>query len=166
MFQHEQGLLDDARCVQLIGIMDKMLKRENLDLRLTPYWVLPMSASSGIMQFVPSATLQDLTAKGKAEGVLRYLAEHSPSMSEQRAADVHHSKLHAAIAPSAMENFIRSNAGYAIISYLLDMGDRHLENLLLTKDGKLFHIGEAFICTCHPVHIPLLHFLCCSAHVL
>lgn len=126
--------------LQLIGIMDMALKRENLDLRLTPYWVLPMSYSSGILEFVPSATLQELTAKGKAEGILRYLVENSPAETGS-SADVHPSKLHAAIAPHAMENFVRSNAGYAIISYLLDMGDRHLENLLLTKDGKLFHIG-------------------------
>lgn len=127
--------------MQLIGIMDRMLKRENVDLRLTPYWVLPMSASSGILEFVPSTTLQELTAKGKAEGVLRYLAEHSPAVPGQRVADVPFSKLQSAIAPYAMENFVRSNAGYAIISYLMDMGDRHLENLLLTTDGKLFHIG-------------------------
>lgn len=127
--------------MQLIGIMDRILKRENVDLRLTPYWVLPMSSSSGIMEFVPSTTLQELTAKGKAEGVLRYLAEHSPAVAGQRVADVPYSKLQAAIAPYAMENFVRSNAGYAIISYLMDMGDRHLENLLLTTDGKLFHIG-------------------------
>lgn len=43
--------------------------------------------------------------------------------------------------PAVMENFVRSSAGYAIISYLLDLGDRHLENLLLTQSGCLFHIG-------------------------
>ena len=137
-----------ASALQLIGVMDMVLKRENLDLRLTPYWVLPMSYSSGIMEFVPSATLQELTGKGKAEGILRYLADNSPSGSVP-AADLHPSKLQAAIAPHTMENFVRSNAGYAIISYLLDMGDRHLENLLLTKDGKLFHIGAEDLPPCN-----------------
>lgn len=134
--------------MQLIGIMDRILKRENVDLRLTPYWVLPMSASSGIMEFIPSTTLQELTAKGKAEGVLRYLAEHSPAVPGQKVADLPYSKLQGAIAPYAMENFVRSNAGYAIISYLMDMGDRHLENLLLTTDGKLFHIGACPLLRC------------------
>jgi phosphatidylinositol 3-kinase len=126
--------------VQLIGIMDKLLKRENLDLRLTPYWVLPMAKAAGILEFVPSVTLQDLTAKGKREGVLRYLAEHNPA-GPYDASDLPLHRLREAIAPAAMENFIRSNAGYAIVSYLLDMGDRHQENILLTQDGKLFHIG-------------------------
>ena len=120
--------------------MDRLLRRENLDLRLTPYWVLPMSASSGILEFVPSRTLQDLTARSKTEGILRFLAEHNPAQPHQPP-DVPASQLRASVSAPAMENFIRSNAGYAIISYLLDMGDRHQENLLITKDGKLFHIG-------------------------
>jgi phosphatidylinositol 3-kinase len=126
---------------QIIRVMDRLLRRENLDLRLTPYWVLPMSAASGILEFVPSRTLQDLTARSKAEGILRFLMESNPARPHTHAGDVPAGQLRASIAPAAMENFIRSNAGYAIISYLLDMGDRHQENLLLTKDGKLFHIG-------------------------
>jgi hypothetical protein len=126
--------------VQLIRVMDGLLCRENLDLRLTPYWVLPMSSSSGILEFVPSTTLQDLTARSKSEGILRFLAENNPARPNQPL-DVPVAQLRSCIAAPAMENFIRSNAGYAIISYLLDMGDRHQENLLLTKDGKLFHIG-------------------------
>lgn len=120
--------------------MDELLRREHLDLRLTPYWVLPMAASSGILEFIPSTTLQDLTARSKSEGILRFLAEHNPARPGQPA-DIPVAQLRASVAAPAMENFIRSNAGYAIISYLLDMGDRHQENLLLTKDGKLFHIG-------------------------
>ena len=127
-------------CLQIIRVMDRLLRRENLDLRLTPYWVLPMSASSGIFEFVPSQTLQDLTARSKAEGILRFLAENNSARPHQ-APDVPAAQLRNAVAAPAMENFIRSNAGYAIISYLLDMGDRHQENLLLTTDGKLFHIG-------------------------
>lgn len=120
--------------------MDNLMRKEHLDLRLTPYWVLPMSPSTGVMEFVPSTTLQELTARSKAEGILRFLAQHNPGTPEPLS-DVPASRLRACIANPAMENFIRSNAGYAIVSYLLDMGDRHQENLLVTNDGKLFHIG-------------------------
>ncbi|KAI9852190.1 MAG: Phosphatidylinositol (PI) 3-kinase [Vezdaea acicularis] len=44
-----------------------------------------------------------------------------------------------------MDTYIKSCAGYCVITYLLGVGDRHLDNLLLAPDGHFFHADFGYI---------------------
>ena len=44
-----------------------------------------------------------------------------------------------------MDTYIKSCAGYCVITYLLGVGDRHLDNLLLAPDGCFFHVDFGYI---------------------
>ena len=44
-----------------------------------------------------------------------------------------------------MDKYVKSCAGYCVITYILGVGDRHLDNLLLHQSGCLFHCDFSFI---------------------
>lgn len=135
IFKTGDDLRQDQLVIQIITLMDQLLQKENLDLKLSPYKILATGATAGAAQFIPSMSLQSIVNKYKGpKQVLAYLKSNNPD-----------DKAPLGIRKECLENFVRSCAGYCVITYLLGVGDRHLDNLLLTPGGHFFHADFGFI---------------------
>ncbi|KAI9726621.1 MAG: Phosphatidylinositol (PI) 3-kinase [Chrysothrix sp. TS-e1954] len=137
IFKTGDDLRQDQLVIQIIMLMDRLLRRENLDLKLTPYSILATSPLAGAVQFIPSMSLAAIVAKYSSKSgppLLTYLRTNNPDP-----------KADFGVRKDAMENYIKSCAGYCVITYLLGVGDRHLDNLLLTPAGCFFHADFGYI---------------------
>uniref|UniRef100_A0A0A9YDS8 Phosphatidylinositol 3-kinase, root isoform n=1 Tax=Lygus hesperus TaxID=30085 RepID=A0A0A9YDS8_LYGHE len=55
---------------------------------------------------------------------------------------------------AAMSRYVRSFAGYSVFSFVFGIGDRHLENILLRRDGRLLHVDFGYILGNDPKPFP------------
>jgi phosphatidylinositol 3-kinase len=129
LFKSGDDLRQDQLIVQMIDLMDRLLKKVNLDLKLSPYPVLATGRTQGFIEFVPDSENVSVILAQYQKDITSFLTEHNKRSGMQ----------------TALDNFVRSTAGYCVITYLLGIGDRHLDNVLLTKSGQLFHIDFSFI---------------------
>jgi phosphatidylinositol 3-kinase len=143
MVKTGDDLRQDQLVMMMIQLLDGLLKRETLDLCLTPYSIIAMSPSSGLMEFVDgSIPISQILAKHN-NSILNFFQSTSPQSGAKYE-----------IKPGVLSTYIRSCAGYCVITYLLGVGDRHLDNILLQASGHFFHIDFGFIFGRDPKPLP------------
>jgi phosphatidylinositol 3-kinase len=152
IFKTGDDLRQDQLVIQIVSLMDKLLLKENLDLKLTPYKIIATGVDHGAVQFIESVSLNAAIAKGGS--ILGYLRNNNPSHGAEYG-----------VRKEVMETYIRSCgiipivpnliiAGYCVVTYLLGVGDRHLDNLLLSPDGHFFHADFGYILGRDPKPFP------------
>ncbi|XP_073105655.1 phosphatidylinositol 3-kinase, root isoform isoform X1 [Elaeis guineensis] len=147
IFKKGDDLRQDQLVIQMVTLMDRLLKLENLDLHLTPYRVLATGQDEGMMEFIPSSSLAQILSEHRS--IVNYLQKFHPDEDGPFG-----------ITAQCLETFIKSCAGYSVITYILGIGDRHLDNLLLRDDGRLFHVDFGFILGRDPKPFPPPMKLC------
>jgi phosphatidylinositol 3-kinase len=111
----------------LFSIFNEILLSNGLNLFLSNYSVVSTSTTTGFIEIVPNSfTIESILKNHKS--IHKFLC------GEDSEPDT-----------NIMNNYIRSCAGYSIITYILAIGDRHLDNILITKLGNFFHIDFGFI---------------------
>ncbi|CAE7791595.1 pikE [Symbiodinium microadriaticum] len=129
--------------MQLISLMDGLLKKVNLDLGLLTYGILATGPTDGVMEFVRGSMPISAVLSSYGNSILTYLKHHNPD-----------SKGPLGMKAEAMDMFVRSCASSCVVTYILGIGDRHLDNVMIRTNGQLFHIDFGFIFGRDPKPLP------------
>ena len=97
IFKSGDDLRQDQLVIQTVLLMDKLLLKENLDLKLTPYHIIALGIDHGAVQFIDSVSLGVAMDKGGGS-ILGYLRTNNPSSSNEPFG----------VKKEAMETYIRS----------------------------------------------------------
>lgn len=136
LFKFGDDLRQDALTLQMFTIMDRLWKREGLDLKMSLYKCLPTGPAMGMIEVVPEA---ETTARIQKEaGGIMGAFKQTPLFNWLKSYNSD-----AAMLDDSIENFTRSCAAYCVATYVIGVGDRHNDNIMVTKSGKLFHIDFA-----------------------
>ncbi|XP_069182358.1 phosphatidylinositol 4,5-bisphosphate 3-kinase catalytic subunit alpha isoform isoform X2 [Procambarus clarkii] len=137
IFKSGDDLRQDMLMLQVIGMMAQLWNKEGLDLRMMPYSCLSMGKQVGVIEVVRNAkTVYSIQRSSKLGAI-----------------QVDSSQLYKWIRDKnkgprleqAIDNFTRSCAGYCVATFVLGIGDRHPDNIMVNQEGLIFHIDFGHI---------------------
>nr|UIB01655.1 phosphatidylinositol-4,5-bisphosphate 3-kinase catalytic subunit alpha/beta/delta [Propylea japonica] len=130
IFKNGDDLRQDMLTLQLLRIMDKLWKQEGLDLRMNVYNCVSTDNRVGLIEVVLQAETIANIQKGKGM--------FSVSSAFRKGS------IFAAL-NQAVNEFTLSCAGYCVATYVLGIGDRHSDNIMIKRTGQLFHVDFGHI---------------------
>ena len=133
IFKAGDDLRQDMLTLQMMRIMDKLWKKKHLDLCMNVYDCVSTGNEIGMIEVVMNSETTSGIMKGaggvaanfREDPIANWLKDCNPSGEEYK---------------KAVDNFTRSCAGYCVATCVLGIGDRHNDNIMLKRDGSLFHI--------------------------
>ncbi|CAF3791534.1 unnamed protein product [Rotaria socialis] len=133
IYKTGDDLRQDQIVLQLLTCMDKIWQSNDIDCRLSLFNVTPTEERCGFIEMITdSETLLKIEKplgawKGSfgVSALYNWLRLHNTNEKDFL---------------MAVDNLTYSCAGYCVATYLLGIGDRHNENIMVKKSGHLFHI--------------------------
>ncbi|KAJ0056898.1 hypothetical protein NL108_000697, partial [Boleophthalmus pectinirostris] len=138
IFKDGDDLRQDMLILQILLIMESIWETESLDLCLLPYGCISTGNRIGMIEIVKDATtianiqqsVVGSTGAFKDEILYQWLRDKCVSEDKFQ---------------QAVERFLFSCGGYCVATYVLGIGDRHNDNIMITESGNLFHIDFGHI---------------------
>lgn len=134
---------DDLRqeqlAIQLITQFKKIFDEEGVDVFLRPFTVMSVSSEAGFVEVIPdSVSVHSL--KKRTPNFVSLLDYFERAFGENGTRSFR----------AAQRRFIRSMAGYSLVTYFLQIKDRHNGNIMIDVHGRIVHIDFGFMLTNSP----------------
>ncbi|EDS31895.1 phosphatidylinositol 4-kinase beta [Culex quinquefasciatus] len=133
-------LRQELMATQLLEMFKLIWQEEGVDLSVQPYKIVCLSNDSGLIEPILNTVSLHQIKKNSNKSLRDYFVD------EYGGVDTDEFK-------RAQRNFMQSCAAYCLISYLLQVKDRHNGNILLHADGHLIHIDFGFILSISPKNL-------------
>jgi hypothetical protein len=134
--------------MQVIDYMQNIFQQEGVGISLHPYRILATAPSAGLVEYLPDTISVDAIKKGRRSGgeiADRRRVRPSNAACLREFFESTYGPPYSLPYAEALQNFVRSLAGYSLVTYLLQVKDRHNGNILIDKAGHVIHIDFGFI---------------------
>lgn len=133
-------LRQELMAYQLLASLQKIWEQERVPLWIKPYKILVTSAESGLIEpILNTVSLHQVKKHCKMSLFEYFMKEFGSQTSEEFL--------------TAQRNFVQSCAAYCLVSYLIQVKDRHNGNILLDSEGHIIHIDFGFILSNSPKNL-------------
>ncbi|KAL4463226.1 hypothetical protein ABPG74_007227 [Tetrahymena malaccensis] len=144
IFKVFDDVRQDQLALQIITLFQGIFQKANLELYVFPYKTISNRTGlnldiGGIIEVVKNSISRDQLGKTNQCSLYDYFIN---KFGQEDSANFQ----------VARENFIKSQAAYSVISYILQIKDRHNGNILINDKGHIIHIDFGFIFDISPAN--------------
>lgn len=122
----------DVLALQLISMFRTIWSNIGLDVYVFPNRVTATAPGCGVIDVLPNSISRDMLGREAVNGLYEYFVT---KFGREDTIEFQ----------NARNNFVKSLAGYSVISYLLQFKDRHNGNIMYDDQGHCLHIDFGFI---------------------
>ncbi|XP_075246653.1 phosphatidylinositol 4,5-bisphosphate 3-kinase catalytic subunit delta isoform-like [Convolutriloba macropyga] len=152
MFKVGDDLRQDVLILQMFSCFNSLWLQHDLDLKLLSYKCVAAELDAGLIEMVQNASTISKIQQWYNEEKKKAFGSLSVAWSRDviylwLASDICNGNkpLPNEIIEKATTEFILSCAGSCVASYVLGIGDRHNDNIMVHRSGRLFHIDFGHI---------------------